>query len=79
MKMPLSKEAVRCWMKHVRWQKQRNIKAKAGWRAVWLIINALTYFAQHPNVLLLSSISTNILQMLVNIPNKVPPLPLKTL
>jgi len=44
-----------CWVKHERWPKQRKIKAKAGWRAVQLIINAFTYFAQHSNVFLLTA------------------------
>jgi hypothetical protein len=49
-----------CWVKHGRWPEQRNIKAKAGWRAVWLIINALTYFAQHSNMLLLTAASATV-------------------
>jgi hypothetical protein len=51
---------VGCWVKQGRWPKQRNIKAKAGWRAVWQIINALTYFAQHSNMLLLTAVSPSI-------------------
>jgi hypothetical protein len=38
----VKRNTVGCWVKHGRWPKQRNIKAKAGWRAVWLIINAFT-------------------------------------
>jgi hypothetical protein len=30
----VKRSTVRCWVKHGRRPKQRNIKAKAGWRAV---------------------------------------------
>jgi hypothetical protein len=50
----VKRSTVRCWVKHGRWPKQRKIKAKAGWRAVQLIINAFTYFVLHSNVFLLT-------------------------
>jgi len=73
----VKKSTVRCWVKYGRWPKQRNIKAKAGCMADHKCSHIVCSTFKCASTK--SSISTNILHTLMNIPNILPPLPLKTL